>query len=297
MIKVSWLNILNNEKIWIKSLLEGINYKEEDQTELSISGNKNIIVINCNPNKYDFNKIQTSNFILIHLNDKNYMDDKTVYEKDNCKLIIRTYYMPSNNNKIIYIPIGTDINIENKLTPEIYKRKYIWSFCGHIETKNIITNTTDIEFKHSLLLNYYKNQRYNIINKMLKVKCNRYLYNSSTIKLENMKYKEILLNTVFLLCLPGNYQNETKRLYEGLESGCIPILIRKTIYQNYNYFEILLNSNIPFIYLDNYDNIDNIIKELVKTNLEVRRKDIIYKWNQYKFVCKSKIKKKILDLI
>ncbi len=292
MIKLIWLNITdNNLKLCIKYLLQNINYQELSQTQLLLpSLSKSIIVIDCNPNIYDFNF--ENDFILVHLNDKNYMDDISVYEQYNCKLVIRSYYMPTNNKKIIFIPIPSFWNTYKIKKTDLQKRKYIWSFCGHIEKKINL----QYPHQHPLLLNMFLNQRYHILNNMLKIKCNRYFYDSSNVKIENFKYKEILSNTVFLPCLPSNYNNDTKRLYDALEFGCIPILLRKTVFQNYNYFEKLFDNDMPFIYVDNYDNIEQVIRDLVKTNLEKKREILINKWIEYKQILIKNITNHIINL-
>jgi hypothetical protein len=49
------------------------------------------------------------------------------------------------------------------------------------------------------------------------------------------EFTELLLNSKFVLCPPGNHANETSRYYEAIVTGSIPIISRNTIQDNHIY--------------------------------------------------------------
>lgn len=290
MIKLIWLDIDKqfNKFHWIKFLLNDISYEELFTNNLNINHLLKyniIIVINKNPNLYDLHLINFP-FILIHLDDKYYMHDINIYNNKNCKLIIRNYYFPSINKKIIFIPLGS--NYINYTFNYFSKRYYIWSFIGKIN------NNFDFDhINHPLELELYKNQRFNIINDMLNLKYNYYLNNSNLNYITNDDYKNILLNSIFVPCIPNNYNIETERIYDVLECGAIPIVLNKTIFQNYNYFEKLFNSknNLPFLYIDFFRKIQNNINNI--NNINETSINIQNIWNNYKLQLKNELTSKI----
>ena len=74
--------------------------------------------------------------------------------------------------------------------------------------------------------------------------------------LDPREYYEIMGNTVFSLVSHGYYHPETYRLYESLESGCIPI-----IENPHNFFDIFLPKN-PLIKINLWKESTVIIEDL-----------------------------------
>ena len=286
MINLIWLDIEKNfNKIhWIKFLLNDIKYQELFTKNLNInhlSLYNSIIIINNNPNLYNLHSIKYP-YILIHLNDKDYMHDINIYNNKNCKLIIRNYYMPSINKKIIFIPLGSNYKYNHFKQKD--KKNYIWSFIGKIN-KNI----DFVNINHPLELELYKNQRINIINDLLKFKYNYYLQNSNLNYVTDDYYKNILLNSIFVPCIPDSYNIEIERIYDALECGAIPIVLNKTIFQNYNYFEKLFKSqnNLPFFYIDFFRKIQHNINNIQNINhISIQIQDI---WYNYKLQLKKQL--------
>lgn len=299
MINLFWLNISNNVIIdWTKNLLLDIpcNYKSIKEYILPKSKQLCIFVIDKNPNLYDFKNYE-QDFILIHYNDKYYMHDIDVYKQYNCKLIIRSYYMPTVNNKIIFVPIP--FNLINVVPPDysIFSRNYIWSFCGKISKVHI--PELPGKLVHPLLLSLYKNQRHIVLKSLLSYdKMNNIYHDSTNNHIDSDSYTAMLQKSIFVPCLKGSYNIDTLRIYESLECGCIPIIIDRAVFQNYNYCRKQLG-DIPIIYISDYDKFEDMILKLLSNpeELEKKRKSIQSKWFNYKLSTKNKIKALLLSLI
>ena len=125
---------------------------------------------------------------------------------------------------------------------DIEDRKYIWSFCGFIQ----------------------KNNRSFFIEHLKKIQP-YYLFETTAtcfFNLNNIEYSNIMKDTMFIPCLPGNTNIETQRLIESLEFGCIPIVskfykfpFRKLRYWKYDYHNFIyydeLFEKISLPYVDN----------------------------------------------
>ena len=93
-------------------------------------------------------------------------------------------------------------------------------------------------------------------------------------------------NTIFSLVSHGYYHPETYRLYESIESGCIPI-----IENPHNFFNLFLPNN-PMIKINLWKDASEIIKKL--KNDEKKKIELSYNiqnwWEEYKKNLRNKIK-------
>lgn len=196
---------------------------------------------------YVFEKFNKKPFMIIHLLDENLNHDISIYNHKNCIHIFREYIRPKISDeikkKITYIPLAYKSDLKLNNTKKIKDRKYVWSFCGHIQ----------------------KNNRYKFINKLKKIK--PYFLSESDrtwqFKLNEDSYSKIMEDTIFSPCLIGNTNIDTQRLIESLEFGCIPIVNKYYIfplskirywgfnYNNFVYYDNLFGKN-PIPYVSNH---------------------------------------------
>ncbi len=67
------------------------------------------------------------------------------------------------------------------------------------------------------------------------------------------EYRTILAMSIFAPCPPGNYNQETFRLYEALEAGTIPIVLRSTNAQPYDYWKCIFGTEDSIIIVENWE--------------------------------------------
>ena len=75
------------------------------------------------------------------------------------------------------------------------------------------------------------------------------------------RYREILIDSVFTLC-PAGHNVEAYRMYEALEAGSIPIVVRSEYYRNAectNGFAPLAESKAPFPILESWEELPGVL--------------------------------------
>ena len=98
---------------------------------------------------------------------------------------------------------------------------------------------------------------------------------------------KILTSTAFLPCPNGFVHPETYRLYEALESGCIPI-----VENSFRYYDRLLPNN-PFLKIDKWVEAKLLIKNWNDEKIKNKQEECILWWEQHK----EKIKESFNDKI
>ena len=100
---------------------------------------------------------------------------------------------------------------------------------------------------------------------------------------------EILASTQIVPCPNGFVHPETYRLYEALESGCIPI-----VENAYKYYDRLYPHN-PFLKIDKWEEAKSIILKWDSKKIEKKQEECKLWWNQYKNELQESIKEKLSD--
>ena len=186
----------------------------------------------------------------------------------NFKHVFRTFYLNSfsKSKNVTCIPLGYKTgSITNSI--KITNRKYKWNFLGSI----------------------HGSSRYDLIFQNKKIEPN---FVNITKKfgggnsLNAKEYYEIMGNTIFALVSHGYYHPETYRMYEALESGCIPI-----IENPYKIFDKFLPEN-PMINITLWKESNKIIEELIndENKLINTSTKINYWWDYFKSNLRKKIK-------
>jgi hypothetical protein len=151
---------------------------------------------------------------------------------------LKRQYLPVTlpMKKIFHIPLGyTDMfgeslgnhtDVGQNLDNQIVERDYKWSFCGQSWKKDrplMLQSLHGIEPK--------------------------FVYESNPVSYEMLSgkdYYRIVSQSIFIPCPFGNVNIDTYRLFEALEVGAIPIILKGHAFQPYGYYNILLgNHPIP----------------------------------------------------
>ena len=206
---------------------------------------------------------------IIHCSDEFLQDPVDFYSLVGVKSVIR-FYKRNNCPTTLTIPLGyhwTDSLIKNKDTISLENRRYSWSFSG----TNWKGRSTQLE---PLLA---------IDRHLVKFLPN---WNDPE-QLTKEQYIELLQNTIFVPCPEGN-NVETYRFYEALECGCIPVFTKLPA--------VLEDSDIPFLKIDDWNGVRDMIVYLLKNQTELNRYyDIIMKaWSNYKNRLKLSVQKWLL---
>jgi hypothetical protein len=152
-------------------------------------------------------------------------------------------------------------------------RKYTWSFVGAL-----------------------KSDRIQMIQNMKLASNSCFLHNisnwNSKDSLSTKEYKSIMEESIFLPCGLGTFNLDTFRLCEALECGCIPIVLKSSRNQPFNYWERLFEGEqIPFIMLDNWEQSVDIVKNLMKDTKELEK--LRLKNHNWWLVYKKNLKERI----
>jgi hypothetical protein len=83
-------------------------------------------------------------------------------------------------------------------------------------------------------------------------------------------YATLLGNSIFSLCPPGHSSNDTYRLYESLEAGCIPVAISNSsqcsILPSYWHSIFRSHSSMPFIVGKSYQECFSCVLDVLSSN-------------------------------
>jgi GR25 family glycosyltransferase involved in LPS biosynthesis len=157
-----------------------------------------------------------SDYFILHLSDEFVNDPVGFYGDPHCIGVFRFYdrqdLSPEVRKKMIILPLGYHYTLsggsDNPLekTPRLPFRNLRWSFLGTNwrNRKDHLAPFDRIQPHHKLLVDSWESKE----------------------KIGRQQYLSLLLDTYFVPCLPGN-NNETFRVYEALECGCIPLYVRQ----------------------------------------------------------------------
>lgn len=266
------------ETDWVKEVLSEVNYEEIQDGKWSVFKDNSIIVVSNDKKrkcKKYLDKLAKMHykFAVIQLSDEFYSIPADFYEQ--CTFVLRHYWHERYGKNVASFPLGYKQGFLSKETSLEIKdashRKYVWSFAGQIE----------------------KSTRIAMIESMKKIP-HYYIHETKQFfdpnALPSDKYRELLLNSIFIPCPRGWANLESFRVYEALECGCIPIVEKTEI----DYFEKVLG-NYPFLSLQSWDEAPDLIRALLENPmaLEQMRNKCKQWWIDYKKMMKKEIAFKI----
>ena len=258
----------NSDK-WIYEILKKIKYNII-QSEANLEKEDILIIIDSSIEEKNelYTKLNMicSKIFLFHLGDESgSYDISSVY--NNCTYIWRDFCSNKyfNNNKVKCMPIGYKSGVVNK---QKNARKYKWAFIG----------TPHKSSRHDLLFQFSGIKPF-FCHKTQK-------FDQKIISVDGMN--EILSSTEFIPCPNGFFHPETYRVYEALESGCIPI-----VENAYKYYDRLFPNN-PFIKVDKWEEAKPIIKGWGVDQIKQKREEFKIWWSKLKNELQDFIKDKII---
>jgi hypothetical protein len=157
--------------------------------------------------------------VLVHLSDEFYADDCSAYRW--CQRVYRNYWTPvvTDLDPVSFFALGYKTGFATAEPPRpAAERPYVWSFVGdpHKTTRALMRRhmrTVPGGFEH--LISGW----------------------DSSDSLSTDDYRRVLDQSVFAPCPAGTVNLDCYRVYEALEAGCIPIVMRRP---GYDYFDRLL---------------------------------------------------------
>ena len=255
--EIQWLEYLFSQKIQVESVS-----KEKD-----LSNYQNLVVLLIKSKwaeQYDWLNTIKRPYKVLHMSDE-HENDPIFYDRPEVSGVMRFYPRKdlALNTKVLTIPLGYHWQ-NNKPIKTVGDRKYMWSFHG-----------TDWM------------SRSEQIKPLLEIEPNKVeFYNdwNSPSQLVKEDYLELLSDTVFVACPRGN-NLETFRLYEALESGCIPVFTEIP--------SILHDSGISFLRTETWLEVAELMRHLINNpdQLHHYQVSLISAWMGYK----ERLKKKVLQ--
>jgi GR25 family glycosyltransferase involved in LPS biosynthesis len=213
-------------------------------------------------------------FKILHMADEFtnplHRDSLVCYSFPKCISILRFYmrsdFPPGTESKIKIIPLGyhwSKLLLEHpplSKTPQLPFREIHWSFYGTNWQNRAEEMKPLIEMKVNKLYKFYESWNH-------------------PENLSKTEYMDILLNSIFVPC-PVGQNAETFRFYEALEAGCIPLVIRSPV--NEDWFQ-WVSKYIPLVSLSTWDEAAKIMYSLLSRPeaLEIYRKKILNGWSQW----------------
>jgi GR25 family glycosyltransferase involved in LPS biosynthesis len=254
------------EQKWLEDVF-GVPFSLQPLTDLTqLVPDHSWFVVN-RPNTSSFHSyfqmLQENNlhFKVIHLSDEFENDCIDFYHLPNCEAVVRNYFRKDVPllPHIVTIPLGyhhkPSLDIQQK---PFDQRKLVWTFHGTnwFGRNDILSPLQDIT-PHNCVFTPEWNH-------------------PSMVK--ERDYLSFLSNSKFVPILRGNHQ-ETFRLYESLEAGCIPVCVQE---DTPSVFYDWLQMNLPVLVCKK-DNLKTVIYDILHgAHQEEYRTQLIQRWNQYK---------------
>jgi hypothetical protein len=196
---------------------------------------------------------------------ENNKDPLFAYTLPGCVKVLR-FYLRSDipkevASKVTVVPLGYRYARPNSKTPEIPFRELHWSFFGTdwMNRSKDMKPLTDAPFSH---------------------KCTFFEKWNDPSNLSSAEYTEMMLSSMFVPC-PGGMNHETFRLYEALESGCIPLMLKTQ--ENEEWFRWISN-RVPLLPITNWSDAVRLMSTLMtnQRRIEVYREELLKGWRKWK---------------
>jgi len=208
-------------------------------------------------------------FYLLHVGDAACIDPIEVYGLKGCLGVIRNYIRNTinNNTNVVTIPLGYQYRLnDTKPAP----RDLVWSFLGtnwHNRKELLFPFLTMPEkhFSH-FVTDWFSKDKF---------------------KPDDMY--SFMKSSMFVPC-PNGENPETFRLYETLEAGAIPVIVRDS--ENKEYIDFI-TKHLPLKVFDDWDDAATIVQTLAKHEGKYNeyRHKVLTAWDTYKNQIKATVKR------
>ena len=282
------------ESDWIQELLanDDFDVELENVRDFQTCSPNSIVVFNASlPYVQYLEQYEEKNypFIGIHLSDEYLNNVYKAYTYKSCKAVFRNCYHPvlEQHRKVTTFALGYKVGFWDNYkgsSPETKSgRQYVWSFAGAL--KNEIRRKA-IQMFEDIKPNFIHYETGNS-------------YENPITGLDTETYRNIMLDSKFVVCPPGNVNLDTFRLCECLEAGAVPVALSKTGFQKYEqyYFQQLFDvvmedkEAIPFICEDSWERCRAKMLDLIADDqlYEDTRGKVCAFWKRYKNLLSKKL--------
>ena len=226
--------------------------------------------------KYD---AAEKSYRVLHLSDEITIDNISFYLSDYCKAVVRTY--PRNDipesvkEKVLTIPLGYAKHSESGIemawveTPSLPFRQKKWTFYGTkwLDREAKLQPLKILESNHAIFYDSWLDPN----------------------QLNESDYIGQMLNSVFVPCPRGQHV-ETFRVYEALEHGAFPIIVRE---EGDSVWFDFLHSKVPVLSLPSWSHAAAFMKHLLENPdiLDKYRTNILVKRAQWKAELQESVRK------
>jgi hypothetical protein len=195
-------------------------------------------------------------FGIIHLTDESTRDNIDSYR--NAEFVLRNYYREGMMSKVLHIPLGYNDNFTDLTdNPSARERKYLWSYVGERwdQNRNAMAAAMRTVPNGNLYVVHHTGPRMSVV-----------------------EMSRMYRDSVFVPCPRGAISMDNFRVTEALEAGCIPIVERS------DYWAKMHGPNPPFIQINNWQEVPEIIADLIKdpSRLEIIRLSCKQWWEDRK---------------
>lgn len=251
---------------WVREIFQNVDYREIKDGNFTIVKDRAIIVIG-HSDKLDgyLSQFKSKNYTygIVHIADETYSNPTQSYE--NAAFVYRNYWHKKYvvQPQVKCFPLGYKTGFWKnypKQIKEARNRKYTWSFAGQIN----------------------KSTRQDMISNLKKIS-KHFIYETQSFAdpqaLSTEKYRNLLLDSIFVPCPRGFWNLDSFRVYEALECGCIPIVEKQPL----DYFTKFYG-NHPFLSVNSWNEAPSLLQHLLNHPelLEQVQKDCYKWWKEYK---------------
>ena len=266
-----WLTELFDNKV--EMIVESVDFDGDP-----LSGNPLFIVQRPYTEQYCkyFMKYEDRGFgfKVLHLSDEYVNDPIDFYKYSTCKGVIRNYARSdASGPNVLTIPLGYNRHSESRIdapfveTPSLPFREKVWTFYG-----------TSWKGREDLM---------RVLQGIGPSSSKFYDGWLSKDQLPELEYISESLNSIFMPC-PSGMNAETFRLYEALENGAIPLVVRS---EGDDSLIEMLKSNLAILNIPSWEHAAMLMQNLLndKQMLEMYRNQLLGQWAQWKLKLKQQV--------
>lgn len=223
-------------------------------------------------------------FGVILTSDEALQDDNSYAKNPLCQFVIRNYIHPAAVQQpgCLCIGLGYKNNFEKFTIPcDFYERKHTWNFIGSVHHED-----------RQNALNSFARLQYGFIHQTSGFDAKDYLSTEA--------YARILSQSVFTLCPMGHINIDTFRVYEALEAGSVPVVLKNGPLLNaspsYWHFIFPGESELPLLTCDDWDEAARQVESEIQSGLaRVRAAKCALFWEKWKQSWRYAVQTKLLD--